>query len=113
VAEPPVEIELDLRRCQLRIDGQIVGLEPRVFDLLHYLIERNDRVVSKRELLENVWPGAAVSDSALNRAVSRARKALRRQGGEELIQTVYGRGYRFNASAVVLPDRPSDTGFFA
>jgi len=87
-----------------------VGLEPRVFDLLHYLIERNDRVVSKRELLENVWPGVPVSDSALNRAVSRARKALKRAGGVKLIQTVYGTGYRFDAPVVVFPDRPSDPG---
>ena len=82
-------------------------LEPRVFDLLHYLIERSDRVVPKRELLRNVWPGETASDSALNRAVHRARKALRRVSTEPLIQTVYGRGYCFMASAVVVPDRPS------
>ncbi|MBK9117307.1 MAG: winged helix-turn-helix domain-containing protein [Betaproteobacteria bacterium] len=69
----------------------------RAFDLLLALLERRDRVVTKDELLEVVWPGLVVEENNLQVQVSALRKVL----GPDAIATVPGRGYRF-AHAVVL-----------
>ncbi|MGE0288229.1 MAG: winged helix-turn-helix domain-containing protein [Bradyrhizobium sp.] len=74
---------------------QEVPLQPRVFDLLVYLIRNQDRVVSKDELLEAVWPSVTVTDNSLQRAVSTIRTALRKGGMESAIRNVPGKGYRF------------------
>jgi DNA-binding winged helix-turn-helix (wHTH) protein len=85
-------VEIDERAREIRRDGSVVRAEPKVFDLLLYLLRHRDRVVSKQELLEAIWAGTAVSDAALTRCVSLARKAL---GDPTLIAVVHGRGYRF------------------
>ena len=72
--------ELDRDGRALRLDGREIPLQPRVFDLLLYLVEHQDRVVSKEELLDALWPGVVVTESSLQRAVSLARAALQ-QGG--------------------------------
>jgi DNA-binding winged helix-turn-helix (wHTH) protein len=72
--------ELDPGQRALRLDGRELPLQPRVFDLLWYLVEHRDRVVSKEELLDALWPGLVVTESSLQRAVSLARGALE-QGG--------------------------------
>ncbi|MBK7079821.1 MAG: winged helix-turn-helix domain-containing protein [Betaproteobacteria bacterium] len=63
----------------------------RAFDLLLALIERRDRLVTKNELLELVWPGLVVEENNLQVQVSALRKLL----GPDAIATVAGRGYRF------------------
>ena len=68
--------------------------EPRVFDLLHFLVGSRDRIVTKAELLETVWGGRIVTESALTRTMSAARKALRDKD-RRWIRTVHGKGYRF------------------
>jgi eukaryotic-like serine/threonine-protein kinase len=85
-------VEIDEKTREIRRDRRVVHTEPKVFDLLFYLIRRRDRVVSKQELLDAIWAGAAVGDAALTRCVSLARKAL---GDPRLIAVVHGRGYRF------------------
>lgn len=70
-------------------------MQPRVFDLLVYLVENQERVVSKDELLENLWPGVIVTESSLQRAISFVRSALRAGGMEDAIRTYPRRGYRF------------------
>jgi DNA-binding winged helix-turn-helix (wHTH) protein len=88
--------ELDARLRELRRDGRRVDLQPKPMALLRYLIEHRDRVVSKRELLREVWLGVVVSDDALQTAVRDLRRALGQKGRRPgLIQTVYGDGYRF------------------
>ena len=57
---------------------QEVALQPRVFDLLLYLVHNQGRVISKDELLEAVWPNVTVTDNSLQRAVSTLRAALRK-----------------------------------
>ncbi len=89
--------ELDEERYEVRRRGRVVKLEPRVFDVLHHLLRHQERVVAKSELLDAFWPGLAVSDSVLPRAVAAARRAV----GRRAIQTVHGRGYRFAAKAEV------------
>ena len=91
------EFELDTSLYQLRAGGDLVKVEPKVFDVLVYLVEHRDRVVSKDELLDALWPGS-ISESVLPRCVTAARKALGDDtSGQNIIQTVRGRGYRFVA----------------
>ena len=74
-------------------------IEPKALEVLIYLVERRDRVVTKQELLDDVWRGTVVTENALTRAVAQIRKVL----GDDLqspryIQTVPTKGYRFIAS---------------
>ena len=87
--------ELNPSRRTLYLQGREVPLQPRVFDLLRYLVERRDRVVSKEELLDALWPGMVVTESSLQRAVSLARSALQQGGLEDAIRNYSRRGYRF------------------
>jgi len=92
-----------LRGCEVRAAvSEIVGedgprpIEPRAFDVLVYLIEHRDRVVSKEELLREVWRRIAVSDSVVARTVMKARVAIGDLLPDEpLIHTVRRVGYRF------------------
>ncbi len=76
---------------QLLVDEQPAALGARAFDLLLALIERRDRLVTKDELLELVWPGLVVEENNLQVQVSALRKLL----GQDAIATVAGHGYRF------------------
>jgi DNA-binding winged helix-turn-helix (wHTH) protein len=89
------EFELDEEQRELRLRGQEIVLQPRVFDLLVYLVRNRERLVSKEELLDALWPGVIVVDSALQRVVSLARSALQQGGAEKAIRTYSRRGYRF------------------
>src|SRR5512134_1265245 len=68
--------ELDAQRCELRCAGQQVAVEPKVFEVLVYLIEHRDRVVTKEELLEQCWSGTFVSEAALTRCLAKVRKTV-------------------------------------
>jgi pimeloyl-ACP methyl ester carboxylesterase len=75
-----------------------VHVERQVFDVLAYLIAHRDRVVTKTELLDNVWGDRFVSDSALSSRIKAARRAVDDDGArQEVIRTVFGRGYQFVA----------------
>jgi TolB-like protein/Flp pilus assembly protein TadD len=78
----------------LLVDGQAASLGSRAFDMLLCLIEHRDRVVSKDELLERVWPGTVVEESNLTVHIAALRKLL----GPTAIATISGRGYRFTAT---------------
>lgn len=72
------------------------AIEPRAFDLLVYLIENRDRVVHRDELLDQVWAGLTVSESALSSRIKDARSAIGDDGtAQKLIKTFHGRGFRF------------------
>jgi DNA-binding winged helix-turn-helix (wHTH) protein len=92
------DYELDERLYQLRRGGKPVEIEPKVFDVLVYLMRHRDHVVSKDELLEKLWPEQVVSETALTRCIVAARKAVGDDGTkQEVIETQHGRGYRFIA----------------
>jgi predicted ATPase/DNA-binding winged helix-turn-helix (wHTH) protein len=92
------DLELDGGLYQLRKRGKVVALAPKAFDLLRYLIEHRDRVVSKAELLDQLWPGEHVTESVLPTSVAAIRRALGSgRSDAKPIQTVHGRGYRFAA----------------
>ena len=87
---------LDSDRRELRRDSGLVSLEPQVFDLLLYLIQNRDRVVSKDDLIASVWGGRIVSDSTLDSRINATRKAVGDSGDEQrLIRTVARKGVRF------------------
>src|SRR6185369_3611921 len=70
--------------------------EPQVFDVLAYLVNHRDRVVPKHELMDNVWGGRFVSETAVTSRIKQARQAIGDNGRDQrLIRTVHGRGYRF------------------
>jgi DNA-binding winged helix-turn-helix (wHTH) protein/tetratricopeptide (TPR) repeat protein len=92
-------------------NGEAVGIQPKVFDLLLYLIENRDRVVSTEELLDAFWNSVAVTPSSLARAVHKARVAVGDDGHEQrIIETVHDRGFRFVAplrcDEVQSPEQP-------
>jgi len=100
--------ELDEQRCELRYVGQLVAIEPKVFEVLAYLLQHRDRVVTKEELLEQCWSGTFVSDAALTRCLAKVRKTVQPEpAGPPVIKTIYGRGYCFVASVTVLAHEPS------
>ena len=73
----------------------MVKLEPQVFNVLVYLIQHRDRVVTKDELVEHVWAGRLVSEATLTSRMMAARRAVGDRGREQrIIQTLHGRGYR-------------------
>lgn len=90
-------------------DNKIVALERRAVQVLRYLVANHDRVVSKDELLEAVWPDTFITDGVLKRAISQARRALG-DGAEEskFIETYHGRGYRFVADVVTKSLAPTE-----
>jgi DNA-binding winged helix-turn-helix (wHTH) protein len=120
------DFELDERLFELRRSGAIVKIEPKVFDVMRYLVNHAERVVAKDELLDALWPGEHVSDSVLPRCITVARKALGDDpNAQRMIQTVHGRGYRFVAevrrptgartpapapAAVAMPERNAFVG---
>lgn len=87
--------ELDEARRTLSAHGREIRLQPRVFDLLCYLVRHRERVVPKDELLDTLWPGTVVVDNALQRVVSLARGALAEAGLPEAVRTYARHGYRF------------------
>ncbi|MEL7206807.1 MAG: winged helix-turn-helix domain-containing protein [Actinomycetota bacterium] len=92
------DVELDLDLFELRRDGSAVAVEPQVFDVLAYLVEHRDRVVTKEELLDEVWGDRFVSESALTTRIKKARQVLGDDGRtQSMIRTAHGRGYRFVA----------------
>ncbi|HEY6725307.1 MAG TPA: winged helix-turn-helix domain-containing protein [Polyangiaceae bacterium] len=81
----------------LTLDSKPVALQPRVFDLLVYLVNQRTRVVTKEELLDELWRDVVVTEGSLQRAVSVLRSVLRAGGSPEAVRTFTRRGYRFCA----------------
>ena len=90
--------ELDIAAVELRANGSACALEPQVFALLALLVENHTRLVSKDEIIEKVWDGRVVTDSAIASRVKSARHALGDSGqAQRFIKTIHGRGFRFVA----------------
>ena len=104
------QITLDTAQYRLCLSGNPISIEPQVFDLLVYLIENRDRVVTREELLENLWKGKVVTDSALGVRLKGARKAVGDTGAKQsVIKTFHGRGYQF-ITAILESSESSATG---
>ena len=113
---------LDVDRRELRRRGELIELEPQVFDLLVYLVRNRERVVSKDDLLQSVWGGRIVSESTLISRINAVRKAVGDDGrSQRVIRTVSRKGFRFVGDVreesppstdpprltLALPDKPS------
>ena len=92
----------------MRARGTIVPIEPQVFDVLVYLIQNRDRVVSKDDLIASVWGGRIVSDSTLDSRINAVRKAIGDSGEQqELVRTIPRKGIRF-VGEVLQGGKPAD-----
>jgi DNA-binding winged helix-turn-helix (wHTH) protein/tetratricopeptide (TPR) repeat protein len=95
---------IDPSRWRLEWQDEPITLSRKTFDLLLLLIEHRDRVVSKDELMQVLWPGQFVEESNLTQHIFLLRKALsRHESGTKIIETVPGRGYRFAVPVATLP----------
>jgi DNA-binding winged helix-turn-helix (wHTH) protein/tetratricopeptide (TPR) repeat protein len=89
---------LDADRRELRASGKRVTTQPKVFDLLLYLVRNRHRAIDKDELQDAIWPRSIVTETALTRAVMKARRAVSDDAEKQaVIRTVHGHGYRFVA----------------
>jgi DNA-binding winged helix-turn-helix (wHTH) protein/predicted ATPase len=87
---------LDTQRYELHHAGAPTKLRRKVFQVLVYLLAHRDRVVSKQELLERLWPGQFVGEEALTSCIKTLRRALGEQGRTpRFLRTLHGQGYRF------------------
>lgn len=90
------DFRLDTDRRELRRGAKLVAIEPKVFDLLEFLIRNRARVVSKDDLIEAIWDGRIVSESALSTSINAARSAVGDTGEDQrLIRTLHRKGIRF------------------
>src|SRR6202043_630464 len=112
------DCEINLERRELWRAKRAVHVEPQVFDLLVYLVQNRDRVVSKDDLIASVWKGRIVSESTLTSRINATRTAVGDNGKDQkLIRTVARKGLRFvgivheestGVRPVRLPDRPDE-----
>ncbi|HEY5658874.1 MAG TPA: tetratricopeptide repeat protein [Myxococcota bacterium] len=101
------EYELDTGSRTLRHAGKRLEVQGKVFDVLAYLVEHREHVVSSHELLDALWPGVCVSPAALSRAVHKARQAVGDDGEHQtVLKTRHGQGFQFVAdvSSVSTPE---------
>ncbi len=112
---------LDIRRRELRHRDELVELEPKAFDLLAFLVLNRDRVVSKDEVIDAVWGGRIISESALTTRINSVRRTLGDNGTtQRFIRTFIRKGIRFIAETgelcetaapaadrIAPPDKPS------
>jgi adenylate cyclase len=101
------KFELDPGCAELRCSGEVVPVEPQVFQLLELLVSSRDRVVTRDEIFERIWGNRIVSDAALSSRIRDARKAIGDDGSSQrLIRTVQRRGLRFVGNAEEVEQRP-------
>src|SRR5215831_9613011 len=92
---------LDSKRRVLSRSGLAIALNPKAFDILVFLVENPNRVISKEELLKAVWADSVVEEANLTQNIFLLRKAL--SGGSEdreLIVTIPRKGYQFTADVI-------------
>lgn len=96
-------VTLDAERNALSGPGGQVQLQPRVTDFVDYLARRAGEVVSREELIEQVWQSYPGADQSLTNAASKLRQALEEAGGDrETLETVPKRGYRLREAEPVI-----------
>lgn len=106
------DCELDTHTHELRCRGEVRHVEPQVFDVLHFLLSRHDRLVTKEELLDGVWGHRYVAPTTLNSRIKSARQAVGDDGtAQRVIRTVHGRGFRIavrveQRAATAVPTAP-------
>src|SRR5205807_8256844 len=90
------EYVLDAERRELSRSADQIAVEPQVFDVLMYLVQNRDRVVTRDDLIAAVWGGRIVSESTLTSRINAARRALGDSGEQQrFIRTIARKGIRF------------------
>ena len=103
-------IELDTDNFRLLVDHKETSVEPQVFNLIVFLIENGDTIVSRDRILDHVWKGRVVSDTSINNHIKSARKALGDDGTkQQVIKTIHSRGYQFVAKINKPSERQQET----
>jgi len=101
---------MDLTEHVLLREGKPVALTPKAFDTLLMLVRNSGRIVEKDELLKIIWPDTFVEEATLAQNVFTLRKALGGSEGEQYIQTIPKRGYRFVAAVTEVSDESPGVG---
>ena len=97
-----VEFVLDPSRRTLSRVGSLVSLTPKAFDVLHFLVQNPNRLVTKEDLLKAVWGDTIVEEGNLTQYISHLRKALGDNSEDgRLIVTIARKGYQFAADVTV------------
>ena len=105
------DCELDTQLYTLRRAGQPLRVRPKVFEVLCYLLEHRERVISKDELCEAVWPEQFISDATLVSTMRAVRRTIGDSGrGQQLIQTVFSYGYQFITPVTEVDAASGDDG---
>src|SRR5215468_8179796 len=92
------DFEVDTDRYEVRRGGEVQPVEPLVFDLIAYFVRNPNRVISRDDVIAEVWQGRAISDATISSCIKSARKALGDSGdSQSYIRTVRGRGFEFRA----------------
>ncbi len=96
------EFVINQKNYELHRSGQACDVEPLVFNLIMFLAQNPQRLISRDELIENVWNGRIVSDATISSCIKTARQALGDNGNEQrLIRTVRSRGFQFLADVAI------------
>src|SRR5215472_12781678 len=84
--------EIDLARREMRLNGVPTDVGSRAFEIVETLVRSAGELIDKYDLMNRVWPGAAVEENTLQAQISSIRKAL--GPDRRLLKTIAGRGYR-------------------
>ncbi len=104
------QFALDPSRRTLSRAGSSISLTPRAFDVLLFLAQNPNRLVTKEELLQAVWGDAFVEEGNLTQYISHLRKALDNDSEDtRLIVTIARKGYQFTSRVTVVPEEPDIT----
>src|SRR5271155_1222473 len=104
------EFQIDALARTLRRKEEIVTLNRRAFDVLLYLVQNPGKVVSRDELLKNVWSDTFVDENSLAQSISVLRRALEEKPGDNsYIVTLPGRGYQFVSAVQVVGEQGGST----
>src|SRR5580765_3796338 len=102
-------LEIDTSRVCLKRDGQEQHVRQKSFQVLMYLLEHRDRLVTKNELVDQIWAAAAVTDNTLEQCLADIRKVLRDNSRNPLfIKTIRGVGYRFIGAVEEVEPAPAE-----
>ena len=102
---------LDAQSGMLFREGERVALSPKVAELLVALVEAEGSVLTREQLLQQVWPDTVIEEGGLSSHISMLRKALRMgPNGQDFIETLPKRGYRFAAPLSGLDSRHREAG---
>jgi TolB-like protein/DNA-binding winged helix-turn-helix (wHTH) protein len=97
---------LDQRRRALTRDGALIPITPKAFDILFYFVQHPNRILTKQDLMQAVWPDTIVEEGNLTQNISLLRKALAEHGDASgLIVTVGRQGYQFAGDVTLVPPR--------